>query len=385
MSLNYFLNKKIVSEIERIQEEQFLFSVNFPLSIGQKMNFEPMKELQSDMYLTNYFEAYTTPNNSLLKSLALTNNIASLMFLESLAEGTSLISIHNMIRKIENGYKPKTKKEKLALNLIEAIRLVKKPNFEINEDNFELLIHILFRNTEFNLDKKTNYYRVDNNKMITNIDIDFNSIDDELKEVFKFINDVPGNSFDGFTKAIIIFLQILIIQPYQKFNISLAILMSLWFLHKDGYKEDKQLRIFDLANQWEDMILKINEAALQGFNLSEAIDFIKSKIKESVKSNFLLSLIYSWIDEDYAKRSAFFPTDYEYIVLTAILTERTKEISITKITDKLRINNSTTIKKQEIKNALENLKGANILKTTKNETNYTVVDKQLNKYKYILK
>ncbi|AVN60595.1 hypothetical protein CG007_03210 [Mesoplasma entomophilum] len=384
MSLNYFLNKKIIDSMNQIVEEQGLFTVNFPLSIAQKMNFEPMEEIESDKYLTNYFQAYTFRNEQQFSDLVLVSNISSLMFLENLAESSSMLSISNMIRRIQNGAKAKTKKEKMALNLVEAVRLVKKADFEINEDNFELLIHILFRNTEFNLDRKANYYRVDNKKILTDITINFESIDQELKELFKFINDVPENSFDGFTKAIIIFLQILIIQPYQKFNSTIALLVSLWFLGKSKEKEMFEIWIFDLLNHWEELIEKINESISNSFNVNELLSFIKNKLKDSVKRGFISSLVKEWIAQDSEVRSKFFPSDYEFIVLITILTERTKEVSVKRITDKLKIAGYSGIKKQEIKEALENLKSANIVKVTKNDANFMVADKQLNKYKFIL-
>ncbi|ATZ21840.1 hypothetical protein [Mesoplasma tabanidae] len=384
MSLNYFLNKKIINSMQQVVEEQGLFTINFPLSIGQKMNFEPINEIESDKYLTNYFQAYTFANNKQLTEFILTSNISSLMFLENLAEGSSTLSINNMIRKIENGAKPKTKKEKMAMNLIEAIRLVKKTDFKINEDNYELLIHILFRNTEFNLDRKANYYRNNNKTMLTDIAINFELIDEELKGLFEFVNDVPENSFDGFTKAIIIFLQILIIQPYQKFNSTLALLMSLWFMGQYKEKEMFQVWIFDLLNHWEELIEKINELAVNNFNISEILKYIKKDLKDSVKRGFILSLVKEWIAQDFDVRAKFFPSDYELVVLITILTERTKEVSVKRITDKLKVAGYTAVKKQEIKDALENLKSANIVKVTKNDANFMIADKQLNKYKYIL-
>lgn len=384
MSLNYFLNKKFVDLMNEIVEEQELFTIDFPLSKEQKINFETMKEIQSDKYLTNYFQAYSFSNNKHLSNLILTSNVSSLMFLENLCEGSSMLSIHNMIRKIENGFKLKTKKEKMVMNFIEAIRLVKKTDFKINEDNYELLIHILFRNTEFNLDRKSNYYRIDNKKILTDITIDFNSIDDELKGLFKFINDVPENSFDGFTKAIIIFLQILIIQPYQKFNSSIALLMSLWFIHQSKENSVFKIWIFDIVNHWEELIFEMNKSVKKGFKINLFLNFMKKTLKESIKKGFLLSLIYEWINADHEVRSKFFISDYEVIVLNTIISERTKEISVKRITDKLKINGNQTIKKQEIKDTLENLKSANIVKVTKNDANFTVADKQLNKYKYIL-
>lgn len=383
MSLNYFLNKKFVDLMNEIVEEQELFTIDFPLSKEQKINFETMKEIQSDKYLTNYFQAYSFSNNKHLSNLILTSNVSSLMFLENLCEGSSMLSIHNMIRKIENGFKLKTKKEKMVMNFIEAIRLVKKTDFKINEDNYELLIHILFRNTEFNLDRKSNYYRIDNKKILTDITIDFNSIDDELKGLFKFINDVPENSFDGFTKAIIIFLQILIIQPYQKFNSSIALLMSLWFIHQSKENGVFKIWIFDIVNHWEELIFEMNKSVKKGFKINLFLNFMKKTLKESIKRGFLLSLIYEWINADHEVRSKFFISDYEVIVLNTIISERTKEISVKRITDKLKINGNQTIKKQEIKDTLENLKSANIVKVTKNDANFTVADKQLNKYKYI--
>ncbi|AVN64659.1 MULTISPECIES: hypothetical protein [Mesoplasma] len=384
MSLNYFLNKKIIDSMNQIVEEQSYLTLDFPLSIGQKMNFEPVQEIEGDKYLTNYFQAYTFTKNKELNDFILTSNISSLMFLENLAEGSSTISIHNMIRRIENGAKPKTKKEKLAMNLIEAVRLVKKADFEINEDNYELLIHILFRNTEFNLDRKANYYRTDNKKLLTDVLINFESIDDELKGLFKFINDIPENSFDGFTKAIIIFLQILIIQPYQKFNSTLALLMSLWFIGQSKEKQIFQIWIFDLLNHWDKIIEKINESYDNNLNVNDLLKTVKKYLQDSVKRGFIASLVKEWIAQDSEVRSKFFPSDYELIVLISILTERTKEVSVKRITDKLKIAGYAGVKKQEIKDALENLKSANIVKVTKNDANFRVADKQLNKYKYIL-
>ncbi|ATZ18307.1 hypothetical protein [Mesoplasma melaleucae] len=384
MSLNYFLNKKFVDLMIQIVEDEELFTINFPLSIEQKMNFKPMEEIQSDKYLTNYFQAYSFSKNKFLSNLISTSNVSSLMFLENLCEGSSMLSIHNTIKKNENGLKPKSKKEKMAMNFIEAIRLVKKADFEINEDNYELLIHILFRNTEFNLDRKANYYRTDNKKILTDIEIDFNAIDYELKGLFEFINDVPQNSFDGFTKAIIIFLQILIIQPYQRFNSSVALLMSLWFINQSKENSKFKIWIFDIANHWEELILQINKSFKKGFNINGLLAFTKKHLRESVKKGFLLSLVYEWINVDYEVRSKFFASDYEIIILSAILSERTKEVSVKRITDILKINGNQTIKKQEIKDALENLKSANIVKVTKSDANFTVADKLLNKYKYIL-
>lgn len=384
MSLNYFLNKKFIDLMSEFVEDQELFTINFPLSKEQKMKFEIMQEIESDKYLTNYFQAYSFSNNKHLSNFISTSNVSSLMFLENLCDGSSMLSIHNMIRKIESGLKPKTKKEKMILNFIEAIRLVKKNDFKINEDNYELLIHILFRNTEFNLDRKSNYYRTDNKKILTDITIDFNSIDDELRNLFEFINEVPENSFDGFTKAIIIFLQILIIQPYQKFNSSIALLMSVWFIHQSKENNLFQIWIFDIVNQWEKLILEINRAFKNDLKINSLLKFTKKILKESIKRDFLLSLIYEWINTDYENRSKFFISDYEVIVLNTIISERSKEISVKRISDRLKISGNQTIKKQEIKDTLENLKSANIVKVKKSDANFTVADKQLNKYKYIL-
>nr|WP_215216186.1 hypothetical protein [Entomoplasma sp. MP1] len=53
------------------------------------MKFEIMQEIESDKYLTNYFQAYSLSNNKLLSNFTSTSNVSSLMFLENLCDGAS--------------------------------------------------------------------------------------------------------------------------------------------------------------------------------------------------------------------------------------------------------------------------------------------------------
>jgi hypothetical protein len=79
------------------------------------------------------------------------------------------------------GYKAVSYVDKLLLNLSEAYDLISQRNFPLNQENFELFIHVLFRNLVYDLDIVDSYLRNEKTKTSIKNPIDNRLIVSELE------------------------------------------------------------------------------------------------------------------------------------------------------------------------------------------------------------
>jgi uncharacterized protein YfkK (UPF0435 family) len=108
--------------------------------------------------------------------------IVSLASLDGQVEEQNLEKLFEKLRRLNTGgYKALSYDDKLLLNLSEVYDLISQRNFALNQDNFELFIHILFRNLVYDLDIVSSYTRNKKTKLLVKNPIDSDLIFDELE------------------------------------------------------------------------------------------------------------------------------------------------------------------------------------------------------------
>jgi hypothetical protein len=105
--------------------------------------------------------------------------------------------------------------------------LIQQDKFEINDDNYELFIRVIFRNIGLDLDNKRNYYRNSvKDKTFLKQTVKIEKIDQELQALFEYIYSLRKTPLAGFTQAYLIIISLMIISPYKKHNLIVAVLLS---------------------------------------------------------------------------------------------------------------------------------------------------------------
>jgi uncharacterized protein YfkK (UPF0435 family) len=108
--------------------------------------------------------------------------IVSLASVDGQVEEQNLEKLFEKLRRLNTGaYKALSYDDKLLLNLSEVYELISQRNFALNQDNFELFIHILFRNLVYDLDIVSSYTRNKKTKLLVKNPLDSDLIFDELE------------------------------------------------------------------------------------------------------------------------------------------------------------------------------------------------------------
>lgn len=377
MQIDYFLNTKFVNKINDDLITTTLFE-----TIKQKVNFNPMLAIKEDRYLTNYMKAYGIKITDPTHEEIFIKNIVSLLYVENEVGDLKFEEVCNLIKSIDNGCKPKTKLEKLIFNIIEINRLISKVDFEINDDNYELIVHLLFRNTELNLDRKINYFRNETNKIGLKLDIAPENIEKEVINIFKFMLKKPEESFDGVSKVIIIFYAWFIIQPHQKFNVILSFLITSWYLRQNNFGILRNLDLFTMINHWTDLINLINESIGQNLNFDKVLSETKDIIRKGFKRNYLNKLLHYWIDEHNLSNKINLS---EKLVILSILENGEEIVDKESISTFHLANKQTLVSLPEINKNIQKLISLKIIKTNKDKSIFTFQVEELAKLKEILK
>ncbi|PPE04723.1 hypothetical protein EELLY_v1c04030 [Entomoplasma ellychniae] len=377
MQIDYFLDKRFINKMDKENIQSVLFQ-----SLNCKINFDPKKSIQQDIYLTNFMKAYEIKKFDLTYNDIFARNIIALLYAENEIQDLSYSEVIKTIFSINNGMKTKTKLEKLILNVIEINRLINKIDFKINEENYELIIHLLFRNRELNLDRKINYYRSGKNTLGLTIDIDPKDIELEMQTIFKYMLQKPEDSFDGITKLIIIFYSLLIVEPHQKFNIILSFILTNWYVRQNNISSLRNLDLFTIFNNWDFIVKIINNSLKDKLNFDEVLLKSKQIIKHGFKTNYLNELFEQWNEENKVLNK--WDVEAKFILLKIIGNEE-QSVSKEAIIKAHLFKNNLISKNIEIEKNIENLINLKLIKSDKNKTHFELIVEELSKFKEIIR
>ncbi|WP_031542460.1 hypothetical protein [Mesoplasma photuris] len=381
-SLNYFLDKKSLNKLLKDLESK-IWEANIPISINNKLRFNLIKQIEADSYITDYMNAYKVNNQ--YAPLQIINNldITSLLLIDGDLTNKTPEYVYNAIVEIRRGRKAMNTDEKIIWNVVEAYNLIQKEQFEINEDNFELFVHIIFRNIGLDLDNKNSYYRQDNDKTLIKSVFPFDLIDEELLGLIDYIKSLKKTKLGGFTQSYLIFIQVLLISPYRKYNFIVATLLSQWYLYQSNLNYKMMHPIYKITNNWKEFIGLLDEVSSKDFTIDSILEFIRRALKEEVNISYRNLLIEKWLKNNKCKN--LFKNDFQKIILALVVNYPKVEISLQQIRHEFSFAGEFCISKKEMEEHLQTLVDNKILITKPGQTvKYQLLEKELIKIKLLL-
>lgn len=370
VGLDYFLNKKWIKKSKKFLDND-RYIANVFKTINENINFSFGKHLANDRYLFDYAKAFSIPKEALAWSEIQILEVLSLLILDGNLEEKNPKKILKAIVEIGGGRKPKTQDERKIWNLIEALDLIETEKFEINEDNYELLIHIMFRNLGYNLDIKTEFYRsVKTKNQFKNL-LNPSLIDQELKSFIGYIDNLNKDNISGFSQALVIFFSYLYISPYQQNNVIVALLISKWFLLAldNGPENDFFIPniVYSLALHWKNFVDLTNESFAEDLDIDPISDLLLECAIDGINMRYRLNSLENWIAGDNHINQHLFVDEVDKMILLSLLGMKTDSWKAGKIMQIFKLQSHYILSRKEVFDLLDRLVDAEIL--TKKQKN----------------
>lgn len=109
------------------------------------------------------------------------------MIINNGLQETNLKKVHRMVESLSEGERPKNRDEFHVMNLIESLYLIAHQSFEFNENNFEIIQQLIFRNLGLSIhDKAKLYRRTETYGPFKNL-VPPKQIENKLKEFFIYL------------------------------------------------------------------------------------------------------------------------------------------------------------------------------------------------------
>ncbi|ATZ19062.1 hypothetical protein ESOMN_v1c06800 [Williamsoniiplasma somnilux] len=386
-NLDYFLKKNWNTNKLLDGNESNLYFSKIPSFSAYKFNFNFKNRINNDHFLYDYSLAFKINSDSkTIKEIQMLEILSLLELDGNLEEKNVLVNIKR-IKEIYDGRKPSGKDEKKIWNLIEVLNLIKVEGFNINENNFELIIHIIFRNLGFDLDSKNSYYRNEKDKSIFKGLVETSLIDKELNYLFENIQTLSKNDIQGFTSAYLLLVNFIFISPYKEFNILIAFLLSKWFLVKMELEYEHLTPINHLGINWKNFVTLLNKSLTSDFNLDELFVFLDSSLKSKVNYLYRFDLLNNLFLENKKIPKSIFPNIICKAFIVNVLSYKNNSWKIEKIKSSFNYKNQVIFTDLQLESYLNFLVESKILKTISknNIKNYAFADSDFEKIRRLLK
>jgi len=305
--LDYFSDNKLINKDWSKLKPQ-TYKSSFPVTSKHKFHWNINSNFGEDRYCFDFLHAYKfdrIDNPRLYENLKYLE-IVSLASLDGQVEEQNLEKLFEKLRRLNTGgYKALSYDDKLLLNLSEVYDLISQRNFALNQDNFELFIHILFRNLVYDLDIVSSYTRNKKTKLLVKNPIDSDLIFDELENFWKHVESMKDKqlTFTSFTKAWLLGIEFLYISPYDRFNLIIMTFIIKWYL----FQLDFNFRnVYFNQSIWMNYkeFIKVTQDALESRDLNEYLEMMRA----------------------FSKRETIFAKHMEWIMNLADKTKRFKEL-----------------------------------------------------------
>jgi len=382
IAVDYFLEEKVISKNLPKLKNQTYRSI-YPITSKTKFRWAFEPNFVGDRFCFDYLQAYKferIDNTKLYDDLKYFE-IVALAATNGQVEDQNLNKLFDKLTKLNTGgYKALTYDEKLLLNLSEVYDLISQQGFPLNKENFELFIHILFRNLVYDLDIVDSYIRNENTKTSFKHTIDNRLLLKELDGFWNKLEEDETKTFDytGITKAFLLGLEMLYISPYDRFNLIIMSFVVKWYL----FQLDDEFRSLYFAlmilMDYKDFI-EIADKALKSSNIDEYLKIMRVYCEKQL--NFSKRI--EWVSKHIEKhRSLKELKQYENLFYVVYLMGfGDEDFSINMVLKKMS-KRSFKITKEEIQEKLDLFHELKIIK--KNEKNETYYISNLDFKKYAL-
>ncbi len=386
IGLDYFLDDKSLNKILKDLDNGIYYS-SIPKTYKEKIRFNLSEQIEGDRYLYNYLNAYNIKKMDSASSEMRVYDLSSLLILDGGFENYTPKEVRKTVVEMISGRRPVSKDEKLIWNVVEAYNLIQQDKFEINDDNYELFIHVIFRNIGLDLDNKRNYYRNSlKDKTFLKQTVKIEKIDEELQALFDYIYALRKTPLAGFTQAYLIIISVMMISPYKKHNLIIAVLLSQWYMHQANGQLQLIFPGYAIGNKISELIKTIDESFSNRMNISEPLKLLKKFAKREINVTYRLHMLNKWIAEEPIKRQKLVSDNETLMVLLTILSIRDKEVSFSRIKQDLMIGTYEVLNKEQLQKSLTKLENNQLLvKKGTASAKYLLNDDDLYKIKRLLK
>ncbi|MCL8211736.1 hypothetical protein LD125_00014 [Mesoplasma sp. JKS002658] len=231
ISLEYFLDEKWYKKnLSKLKDNRFL--TKLPGIKGNKFSWKFRENVQQDRFLFDYLAAYRVDRmEKTYRGFNYFEIISFLLIDGNLKEDKPASVLYkNLVQLNNDRLKPNSYDLKLMRNILQVYDLIYQNNFPLNEENFELVVHILFLGLDSSLDSLSDRKRTKETPSAFHHLLDPGLIDQEMHNFWEYLKDIPENDFSGFTKAFILGLEFLYISPFQSLNLMMMQFIIKWYL-----------------------------------------------------------------------------------------------------------------------------------------------------------
>ncbi|ATG97660.1 hypothetical protein [Mesoplasma lactucae] len=387
IGLDYFLDDKwIKKQTSKLKTNTFYSTL--PSKEGPKFNWSFQKAVDDDRFLYDYINGFKVDIMNKVYREFRYYDIISILFVDGNLQGkSSFKTLYKELTDINNDtVKPNSYDERLMQNMLKVYDLIYQNNFPLNEENFELIVHILFRNLGYDMDRKENIKRSEKTKSKFKNLLDPSLIDQELENFWAFIKANSTNNFSGFTEALILGLEFLYISPYNQLNIILMQFIIKWYL----FQLDQEFSFMNssilIALNFNQFVKTVDKVFATNFNTDEYLELTKTLVKDQTN----LTKRYLWL-----KENKYIPEGYEKefsdqnleLLLAFIMRNNAETFNLDEMIDRNCFIDGVYCTKEEVETEIALLVGANVLSKTKenNKNVYAWKDKHFKKIANLLK
>ncbi|KNG79147.1 hypothetical protein [Mycoplasma sp. HU2014] len=384
MRFDYFLKTKSLNNIlKRLKNSTVKTTI--PISTRNKLSYDLVNQVDRDRFLYDYTKAfYDEFVEPVVEEKLFDFEFCLLLFLEKKIN-YSFFEVLYTFKNIKKGKRPETEIENLIYNTIYAYEFIKMPKIVLDENNFEMFVHILLQNLDFDLDIKANYYRSPTDKTIVENSLSANDIDSEFNALFDYLKDMDSKMLSGYTQAYILFIMLMLISPFKSYNLTFSTLFTQWFSFQRNESKKIVIPLYQIAKNWNNFNDNINNLINEELNVNQTLNTIKHCYIENINFYYHASHIYKWILKDRKKRMWIFEDDQTFILLVLML-QKTENLSLSSIKNLLTVNKIKLLSDQELKKILDKLINKNVIQKIGNQTiKYSFYDKDLEKARFLVK
>ncbi|AGJ91070.1 hypothetical protein [Mycoplasma putrefaciens] len=384
MRFDYFLETKSLGNITK-RLKNGVFKTPIPISTKEKIEFDLVNQLGRDRFLFDYTKAYfdNFVEDVVAEKLRIFE-FCLLLFLEK-KQNYSFSEIFTIFKEIKKGKRPLNNLENRIFNIIYTYEFIRKPKIILDENNFEMFIHVLLQNLEFDLDIKSNYYRLENDKTILQNVLLANQIDNEFNALFEYIKDVENKQLSGYTKAYILFIVLILISAFKNYNLTFSTLLTQWFSFQKNDSKKLVIPLYQIAKNWNNFLINLNSLIPEKLVIDTTLSTIKHYYIQNINMYYHASHIYKWIKKDAKNRMWLFEDDLAFL-LVVLMFQQIGNLSLNNIKSLITINKIKILTDIELEKTLDKLITRNIISKTSGQTvKYSLVDKNLAKAKYLVK
>lgn len=384
--LDYFLNTKWVERISKSNATN-LYVTNIPSTVTSRFNFNFKNQIEQDRYLYDYLNAYRINSDSKTIKEWQQLEILSLLILDGNLEHVEPLILKQKIFEIFHGRRPESKDERKIWNLIEVMNLIHKEKFEINENNFELFIHIIFRNIGYDLDSKQSYYRNNKTKSCFKNLADILSIDQELETLMNYIKNLTKKDISGFTQVYLVMLDFIFISPYKEFNLIIGYLLMKWFLLKFAPDTYCVISLTQLSSKWNEFVNAINQSFSDSFNLDEPLRLLRCFSQTIINICYRLSKVNALNLKEKKKETNLIINLIDKVILVKGLSYWHKPLTVNSLKIDFTIRNVVLMSEIQITKILDKWVQLEIMSCEQIGANkkYNFQNKELDKLRILLK